>query len=81
MDEACRCPEVSDVPFVASVEENGALANIPPFIWNIPSICFYLKHSIRWEGCTFSSNLKNSNDDKTSTTTTTNINNNNIGDL
>ena len=35
MDEACGCPEVSDVLFMASVEENGAFANIPPFIWNM----------------------------------------------
>ena len=31
MDETCCSPEVSDVPFIASVEEDGALANIPPF--------------------------------------------------
>ena len=32
MDETCCSPEVSDVPFIASVEEDGALANIPPFV-------------------------------------------------
>lgn len=32
MDETCCSPEASDVPFIASVEEDGSLSNIPPFV-------------------------------------------------